>query len=263
MDVENCFPDDLVRMKACLLVAKAIQENLLPHQPPCVEGLDVSGRSVYSGLIGGDYFDYMDYSEVCCRSPEHIATVVGDVSGHGVSAALLMATIRAYIRCRVTYPGDLGEVMTDVNRLVVKDLEASGHFMTLFYLDINRKHGELSWVRAGHEPAWLYDPATDRFEILMGKGKALGVDPTTIYPVNFRSGLKEGEVILIGTDGIWETRDPGGCMFGKERLKTLIRENHRKSSAAIIATVIDSLAAFRKDARPEDDASLVVVKIVP
>jgi sigma-B regulation protein RsbU (phosphoserine phosphatase) len=133
--------------------------------------------------------------------------------------------------------------------------------MTLFYLVIDPVQRELKWVRAGHEPAVLYDPHRDVFEELRGFGMALGVDEAWKYQEENKRGLTDGQVILIGTDGIWESRNREGRMFGKEALLDLIRKNAACSAEEILQAIIDSIKHFQQDIEPEDDVTLVVAKI--
>ena len=132
--------------------------------------------------------------------------------------------------------------------------------MTLFLLILDVQNGLLEWVRAGHDPALLYDPATGTAEQLAGPGVALGVDPACEYPTLDRKKLLPGEILLLGTDGIWETENPEGERFGKERFLKVIRENHNRQATEILDAVIEELARFRKSSRPSDDVTLVVVK---
>jgi sigma-B regulation protein RsbU (phosphoserine phosphatase) len=221
-------------------------------------GLDIAGRSIYCDQTGGDYFDFL---EVGTPGDNTIGLVVGDVSGHGVPSALLMATARALMRQRSFLPGGPAQVINDVNMHLSRDVEDSGQFMTLFYLVIDPVHRLLKWVRAGHEPAMLYDPFRDVFEELRGSGMALGVDETWKYQEETRRGLADGQVILIGTDGIWESRNSEGRMFGKEALLDLIRKNAAAGAEEILSAIIDSIKRFQQDIEPEDDITLVVVKI--
>ena len=158
--------DERVRMKQALDVAMQVQQNLLPKKIPQPNGLEVAGRSMYCDETGGDFFDFMDF---CCREDSTLGVAVGDVSGHGISAALLMSTTRAFLRSRVNQPGGLGDIVNDVNVLLSKDTGNSGEFVTLFYAEIDRSRGEIRWARAGHDPALLYDPQSDRFEELQGR----------------------------------------------------------------------------------------------
>jgi len=248
-----------IRLKAALDLAMEVQQNLLPQQSKEIPGLDIAGRSLYCDETGGDYYDFL---EIGRRDSNRFGLAVGDVSGHGISAALLMASARAFLRCRVTQPGGPAEIITDVNRLVTADTRESGHFMTLFYTEIDPSSKTLQWVRAGHDSALLYDPATDSIEELHGEGMAIGIDESYAYRQSAKTGLAAGQILLIGTDGVWETQNESGRMFGKTRLAALIREQASFSSESLLQAVMAALQDFRGSAKQEDDVTLAVVKIV-
>ena len=247
-----------LELKEALNLAMEVQQNLLPTEMPRVKGLDIAGRSIYCDETGGDLYDFL---EVCCRNSDRLGIAVGDVSGHGISAALLMATVRAFLRCRVTQPGGIGEIVSDVNRLTAYDTRETSQFMTLFYAEIDPAEKTISWVRAGHEPAIFYDPAVNKFNELDGEGVALGINGELKYQENVKTELSRGQIIVIGTDGLWETQNKSGEMFGKERLKVLIREYAQSSAKEILTSIIDSLKAFRGSEKQEDDVTLVVAKV--
>ncbi len=121
----------------------------------------------------------------------------------------------------------------------------------------------MEWVRAGHEPAWLYDPDEDSFEELKGAGMALGIDETYDYRSNRKAGLKKGQVIIIGTDGIWEGRNKAGEVFGKHRLQEIIRRNAASSAETILTAAFRDHTRFSQGARTEDDITLVIIKLTP
>ena len=245
------------RLKQAMTLAKEIQQALLPQREPVVEGMDVAGTSIYCDETGGDYYDYLQFSGL---GPGRLAVAVGDVTGHGISAALLMTTARAFLRSRAIHPGDLGQVVTDVNRLLAVDTSQAGNFMTLLFMLVDGVREEIRWVRAGHEPAILYDPATDSFSELMGGGIALGVDETWTFEEQRHDGWKAGQVILIGTDGIWESENPQGEMFGKERLREIVRRVHVRTAQELVEAITDAVDRFRQDVPRQDDITLVVIK---
>jgi sigma-B regulation protein RsbU (phosphoserine phosphatase) len=250
--------EERVKMKQALDVAMEVQQNLLPQKAPNIEGFDIAGRSIYCDETGGDLYDFL---EVHRRGSNQVGIAVGDVSGHGISAALLMASARAFLRSRVTQPGEGSEIIADVNRLLVSDTSETGQFVTLFYVEIVPADKTLTWVRAGHDPAFFYDPTTNECVELQGKGVALGIDEDIEYQENIQTGLKKGQILLIGTDGLWETLNNSGEMFGKERLKSLVRQHKHLSSEALIQSIIDSLNVFRGSVKQEDDITIVVVKV--
>jgi len=245
------------RLKQAMMLAMEIQQALLPRQALVVEGMDVAGTSIYCDETGGDYYDYLQVFE---PGPGRMAVAVGDVTGHGISAALLMTTARAFLRSRAIHPGDLGQVVSDVNRLLAVDTSQAGNFMTLFFMLVDGRKGEIRWVRAGHEPAILYDPAEDSFTELMAGGIALGVDETASFEEQRRDGWEAGQVILIGTDGIWESENAQGEMFGKERLRDIVRRTHLRPAQELVAAITDAVDRFREDLPRQDDITLVVIK---
>ncbi len=252
------FVTDMRAHKKALALAGEVQKSLLPRRPPSVAGLDLAGRNRSCDEIGGDYFDFIRRGGLTDRS---LSLVVGDVSGHGLEAALLMTTARAFLRMRASQTGTLTDILKALNRHLTQDLGGSGNFMTLFFLTIDLARRRLEWVRAGHDPALCYDPVRDRFQELQGQGLALGLDETADYPTATKDGLAPGQVIAVGTDGIWEARDRSGTMFGKARFEALIRRHHRQSAQAILEAVFQALAEHTRGVRAEDDITLVIVKI--
>ena len=247
-----------LNLKEAMNLAMEVQQNLLPASPPSVPGLDIAGRSLYCQETGGDYFDYI-LRPSPAGSPR-LCVAVGDVVGHGISAALLMTTVRALLRCRLDQPGSIAEAVCDVNRLLYQDTAPSGSFVTLFLLEADSAAGSLEWVRAGHDPAWLYCAATDAVQDLGGPGMALGVDGACSYLSGSRSGLGADDVLLIGTDGIWETQNANSEKFGKERIGKILMRHHRQSAEGILQAVLNALEAFRGKAQQEDDITLLVLK---
>ncbi|MBW2513496.1 MAG: SpoIIE family protein phosphatase [Deltaproteobacteria bacterium] len=251
------FVTDMTEHKKALALAGEVQRSLLPQRNPRIDGLDISGKNVACNEIGGDYFDFF-WDPDSQVSP--FTAVVGDITGHGVDSALLMATARAFMRMRASQAGTIKEVVTEMNQHLTEDVYDTGNFMTLFYLTIAADRGGMEWIRAGHEPAWLFDPDNESFEELKGPGLALGVNKNFTYQVNRKTGLKKGQVIIIGTDGLWEGHDTSGKMFGKHRLKKIIRENASFGSEVILNEIFRAYTRFVQGAHPEDDLTLVVIK---
>jgi len=119
----------------------------------------------------------------------------------------------------------------------------------------------LSWVRAGHDPAIIYDPRLDQFEELKGTGLALGVDESYIFEENSKTDLTPEQIIAIGTDGIWETFNKQGEMFGKMRFREIIRENAHMGSSDILDAIYKGIDTFSIGAKKEDDITLVIIKL--
>jgi sigma-B regulation protein RsbU (phosphoserine phosphatase) len=252
------FITDMTEHKKALALAAEVQKSLLPQDKPRVQGLDIAGRNVSCDEIGGDYFDFI-WRRDLMKGPFSI--VVGDISGHGVDSALLMTTARAFLRMRASQPGTISEIITAMNRHLTQDVLETGRFMTLFYMTIDPEKRRLDWVRAGHDPALIYDPIHDEFEELKGSGIALGVNEGIDYGQNHRDGLANGQIIAVGTDGIWEAVNRDGKMFGKERLRNIIRQNCKAEADDILNEVYDELNRFTLGQKSEDDITLVVIKV--
>jgi sigma-B regulation protein RsbU (phosphoserine phosphatase) len=245
------------KMKETMNLAMDVQQNLLPQKPLQSEKLDIAGKSIYCDETGGDYFDFFQFPEL---GEGRIGIAVGDVVGHGVPAALLMTTVRAFLRSRMAQHGDLYQKVTDINRLLCLDTFESSDFMTLFLMVIDSNKRELRWVRAGHDPAIVYNPSSGSVNELHGRGPALGVNASFTFEEGKQSGWSDGQIIFIGTDGIWETENPHAEKFGKFRLRQIIRQHNQFSSQKILNAIINALEAFRGAAPQTDDVTLVVVK---
>ncbi|MGD8342211.1 MAG: PP2C family protein-serine/threonine phosphatase [Desulfobacterales bacterium] len=247
---------DRYRLRQSLDLAKEVQQNLLPAENPHFPGLDIAGKSIYCDETGGDYFDFFD-----SNGGNKYGVVIGDVSDHGIPSALLMASARAFLRQRTALSGSIADIVGDVNRQLTEDVEDTGRFITLFYLQIDMEHRRLSWVRAGHEPALLFDSADDRFEELAGEGIALGVDGNWRYAESRRDGLGDGQIVLLSTDGIWEARNPQDQMFGRPAVSDIIRQHAHASAANIQDAILTELNRFQQGVAPADDITLVVIKV--
>jgi sigma-B regulation protein RsbU (phosphoserine phosphatase) len=246
------------RMRQSLSLAREVQQNLLPAVNPQIEGLDIAGNSIYCDETGGDYYDFIISDTI---EDAKIGIAIGDVSGHGISSALLIAAVRSSLLQRSSLPGRASDIISDVNRQLFQDVEDSGQFVTMFYLSIDPIKKHLQYVRAGHDPAIFYDPNTDSFEELGGTGIALGVDNHWQVQQYTRTALNKGQIIFLSTDGIWEACNLRGEMFGKEPIYDIIRQHSSLSAKKILAAMLESLKHFQKGAKIEDDITLVIIKI--
>lgn len=244
-------------MKEAIHIAREIQQNLLPAEDYNGQGLSVSGKSIYCDETGGDYLDILYLDE----QQRRVAVVVGDVVGHGIGAALLMASVRSLLRGRLCLQGSPEQVMTDVNRQLYHDTVRSGNFVTLMYVEIDQETRTLSWVRAGHDPAIVYTPSSGRFTELKGNGIALGVDSDWIFERNERPAGDEQQLILLCSDGVWEVENIDGEFFGKKRLQQILAECHANSPQEIVQAILRAIAEFKEDVQQSDDITLAVIKI--
>ena len=256
-DVEQ-YSKHLEQIIAALNVAQEVQQSLLPRHPPKQESVDITGTSLYCDETGGDYFDFIPLPQIGLGI---WALVVGDVSGHGISSALLMAGVRAYLRSRVIQPGAASDIIGDVNRMVSADTVQTAQFMTLIFLVVDADRKCLTWVNAGHEPAMVYDPGRDEFSELGGRDIPLGVEAGWEFQTH-ETVAEAGQVVVLTTDGVWEVRNQEGEMFGKQRLLEVIRNHASMDAAGIRAAIVSTVTGFLGDSAQEDDITLVVCKFV-
>jgi len=188
--------------------------------------------------------------------------VVADASGHGIGAAMHMTAARAFVHLSAREYHGPAQLLTEVNRYITRDSDATSRFLVMFFLEIDEQAKSLTWVRAGHDPAILFDPARGEFEELNGDGMALGVVDDYAYRMYARDGWAPGSILVIGTDGIHESRNDQDVMFGQDRLKNIVRENANASSEEIQKAVLKELESFRGKLPQEDDVTIVVVKLL-
>ena len=248
---------DGLRLRHSLDVAMQVQQQLLPRGAPTVWGLDVAGHSTYCDETGGDYYDFLVLDQ---PAKDTLLVVLGDVMGHGVASALVMAGVRSVLRDRAEERGQMAALLSRLNNALSTDLEGS-RFMTMYLATLDARAGTMRWASAGHDPALVYDPASNQFREDPGGDLPLGVMSDTDYTELKAPPLAVGQVLMIGTDGVWEMMDPAAEAYGKERLKATIRAAAPGSARDIVQAILDSLKEFRKDRRPTDDVTFVVIKV--
>ncbi|UCG11917.1 MAG: SpoIIE family protein phosphatase [Deltaproteobacteria bacterium] len=247
---------DRTRLIAALKLAEEVQQNFLPRNPPSLSGLDIAGTSKYCDETGGDYFDYLTLPN------GRLGVVVADASDHGVGAALYMTTARAFLLSGARNYIGPARLLKDVNWFLSRDSVETSRFMSMFFLEIEPSEQTLRWVRAGHDPAILYDSNQDRFLELDGEGLALGVVEDFEFQEYVQRGWNSGSVIVVGTDGIRELQNTESEMFGQQRLHDVIRRNASEPAESIQNTVLAALHDFQGDAPQQDDITLVVIKLL-
>lgn len=253
------------RLKQSLALAMEIQQNLLPAGPPTVTGVDVAGFSDYCDETGGDYFDYPRTWEV---PGGRVALTVGDVTGHGIGAALLMSTGRAVLRShaeRDVAPGQMlgpGELLGVVNRHLAHDA-TSGKFMTLFYGVLDPTDGTLVYANAGQGGCFVLHAEDGRFEEMPAGAPPAGVVDGITFPEACVEHVRPPDVIVLATDGVWETMDAHGTQFGYEGIERVVRAHARGSAREIADAVRAAVEAHRGDGPQADDVTLVIAKLSP
>ncbi len=241
-------------LRQSLEVAREIQQCLLPAESPTLSGWDITGRSMYCDETGGDYFDYIEQE----GNTEHLRVVLGDVTGHGIASALMMATARSLLRGGVKCPGSPAVRLGEINAGIVRDTPL-GWFMTFFCMEVSADSGVLRWISAGHDPAVMVAPGGET-TLLEGADVPLGIDESWQFTEQEGAEAPQGAVIVIGTDGIWEARNPAGDMFGRERFIKVIQESQGGTAEQTIDAIIKAVMAFCDGAPQLDDITLVAAK---
>ena len=245
------------KIKQSLELAREIQQNFLPGEDLELDNFQVAGLYRYCDETGGDYYDLLDLTAV---APGRIGLVLGDVSGHGIPAAMLMISSGSILRNNAPRHGDnLSEAIAELNRHLVINSEP-GKFMTLFYGLLDDSSKTLSWASAGHDPAIWYHAESRKFIEMENTGMPLGVMDDAQFDQVDPVTLCVGDIVIVGTDGIWEAQNASDQMYGKGRLIDLISLYKDKSAQQIASLVVESVLEFCSDTPPADDITLLVIK---
>ena len=262
-DLGNIFNDmgpklrEREKMKQSLEMAMEIQQHLLPQGSPQIDGFDIAGKSIYCDETGGDYYDFIELAEL---GAGRLGIALGDVSGHGIGAALLMAAARGVLRSHaVGHGASLGELFGTLNRHLVRDT-GGDQFMTLFYAVLDAEAKSLVWTSGGHDPALWLQNAGGEIQELPNTGIPLGIFEEAQYEQAGPIELANGDIVLVGTDGIWEARNSAGDMFGKDRLRKILSDSADRSASEIHDRIVEAVHDFRQTRPQEDDVTLVVIK---
>ncbi len=243
------------RVRGSFREAAEIQQSLLVEEPPEFAGYELAARSVPADEVGGDFYDFYDLGEGT------LGLAIGDASGHGLPAALLVRDVVTGLRMGIEKELKVAHVFEKLNRVIHRS-RLSSRFVSVFYCELERD-GNLVYVNAGHQPPILFfrdeTPGKVSFVELSNGGTVIGPLPEARFQRGF-ARLHPGEVLLLLTDGILERRDKKGEFFGDERVRSLVRQHQSQPASVILERLFDAALAWG-DARPwEDDATIVVVK---
>jgi len=252
LDNEKARSEKLLRrIENDLEQAAKIQKDLLPKENPRLEGYDISGLNVPCYEVGGDYYDFVPIDA------DQLGIIVADVSGKGISASLLMASLRAALLTEVHPRYEISEMAARLNDFVFKSSGLSS-FITFFYSELDRRSGELRYVNAGHNPPFVLS-AKGQLSALGSSGFPLGMFPQATYEAGaVKLGL--GDLVVLFTDGIPEGRNAQSEDFTEERLQSLVLNHRRLSAAQLSQRIIEDVQGFATGTEPCDDITLVIIK---
>jgi sigma-B regulation protein RsbU (phosphoserine phosphatase) len=241
-----------------LAVARDIQQSLLPEDVRG-GGLALAARSIACAGAGGDYVDFWRLPASDGAAPEAWALVIGDVSGHGVGPALVMAMTRAFLRGLLSHSRDPSAVLAELNELLARDVRR-GRFVTLFVAVVEPAAGTLRYASAGHDPP-LHRRAGDGAIVeLAATGPPLAILPDAAWPSETVT-VAPGDWLILTTDGAWELRNEAGEAFGRERLAKTVELLAAESPQGMLAGLSRAVLGFAGPVDPADDVSLAVARV--
>jgi sigma-B regulation protein RsbU (phosphoserine phosphatase) len=242
---------DRIKMQKELLAAREVQMNLIPKEMPTVPGFDFAACTIPAQEVGGDLFDFIP------TPGGRLAFCLGDVSGKGLPASLLMANVQATIRNQVASNANPGHTLTHSNTLLYHNT-ASEKFVTLFYAVLDPATGAVAYSNAGHEAPFLIERNGDTTRLTAG-GLVLGIMEDAQYE-EATVRLSPGSLLVLCSDGITEALNPEGELFGSERAMALLREHRAKSARQILDLLIAAIRQYAGTMNQVDDVTLMIVK---
>src|SRR5688500_17249586 len=241
------------RMEHELELATEIQQRFQPSSPPLMDGYELQGISFSCYEIGGDYYDFIP------RHDGKMLIALGDVSGKGTAAALLMSSLHAAIHAQVSARSSLDETILSVNHYLAENTPAN-RFVTLFIAELDPTNGFLKYINAGHNPP-LIGRADGSVAQLSSGGFPLGIIPGADFEVG-ETQLHPGEALVVYSDGVWEPNNIRAEGFGMDRLSNVVRKNVKASASRMRYKVMSAISAFTQTAPANHDITLLIVKRV-
>jgi PAS domain S-box-containing protein len=234
--------------------ASEVQRRLYPRAPPTVTGLDVAAATFPAAATCGDYYDYLPLSN------GSFGVVIGDVSGHGLGPALIMAETRAYLRFLSASGLAPGEVVTKINEVLYEDLDEN-RYVALILAHFDSSSRRLCYVNAGHTAAYHLNGAGAVKAVMESCGPPLGVLPGIAFPPIDNPPLEDGDVVVFLTDGITEAENTSGDYFGTDAALDVVRAHLHESAQDIVQRLRQATHDFAQGAAQQDDITVLVCKV--
>ncbi len=243
---------EAARISRDIEVAETFQRQLLPTDELKIPDFQVAAAYLATNQIGGDYYDLLHVS------PKVVCVIVADVSGHSIASGLLMTAARSVARLLVEQGLTPDEVLRRLNDVLYRDLDRSGHFISLFCLLLNVETWEGSYANAGHNPPYWRSVRGTTVTTLDATGPLLGVFDDAGFEQE-RFTMSPGDALVLYTDGIPEARDDEGAMFGEERLQALVAQEGGRTAQQVVDEIMKAVRQHQRR-RLTDDVTLVVLK---
>jgi serine phosphatase RsbU (regulator of sigma subunit) len=238
------------RMRKELEMCRQIQREMLPRNPLRLPFAEVQGVSIPAREVGGDFFNYFALAD------GKVAMLIGDVSGKGVPAALLMANIQATLRARLASGGDLVGLVAQLDREVAESTPAAT-YLTLFIAVLDQSGSTLHWVNAGHNTQYVLRNE-GAIEPMASSGRPVGLLPGSTC-VDGILELRSGDAIFLYTDGLVEAENERGEEFGYDRLEDILKAAHRPAASEFLARIEEEVRLHRGNCETQDDATMLML----
>lgn len=237
-----------------LRIAREVQQQLFPAGPPQLEGYDIAGYSRPAAETGGDYYDFIP------TPSGRMLVVVGDVTGHGLGPALLMAAARAYLRALVLTEQRFEMILARARQLLIEDL-GFDHFITLLFAELDPEARTWRFINAGHPSGYVIGSDGQIKAEMVSSTPALGIDRDEEKLVPGDITLEKGDLVLLLTDGVTEARSASDEEFSEERALEIVRRERDRPAAEIIRVLMEEACRFSvPDSPNQDDMTAVIVK---
>jgi sigma-B regulation protein RsbU (phosphoserine phosphatase) len=251
--LDHYSPDEMRKLEAELELSQIVQRALLPQKMPQINGVELAAFSRPSDIIGGDYFDFFKF-----KDGTH-GIVIADVSGHGVSAAMLMSSLQTALRTMAPDTNSPAEIIERINRFYIHNIHFVT-FVTVFLARFDPATRTLEFVNAGHNPPALFNKQTGETTWLMPTAPSVGL-MEAFYPRTDSVTLSEGDVLLLYTDGVTEVMNECMEQFGQNRLIELVQQNTHLSPPDLIQLVRQGIRSFNENKELQDDVTIITLKM--
>jgi len=242
-----------LRMSTELISGNVVQSSLFSQTVPCVPGIDISFFMLPAKEIGGDYYDFIE-------NGDNMAVAIGDVSGKGVSAGILVAIVQTYLQNQYKKEGDLKKIIINLNSYLYNKI-STGMFVTLLLFEWNSKENKLHYVSCGHEHILHYHAKSKTIDCIRSGGLALMMDSDIEpYIADSEITVESGDFIILYTDGVIETFNPAKEIFGLERLVKFFKKTSEVNKNTIEKMLPQTLLEWRGDDNQTDDTTCILMR---
>jgi sigma-B regulation protein RsbU (phosphoserine phosphatase) len=236
-------------------LARIVQQKLYPSCAPELEHFDLAGAACPADATGGDCFDYLPMQD------ENLCIAIGDVSGHGIATALVMAQTRAYLRSIAASRSDVDDILRSLNRTLVAD-RMDDHYVTMLLARLDPRTGILVYSNAGHPAGYILDSRGTVKKTLSSTGIPLGLFPEWDCGPRVEISLGPGDLMVLFTDGVTEAENHEGDVFGTERILEFVSSHRHETSHDIVHGLFLAVQRFAGSAPQNDDVTAIVCKAI-